>query len=355
MRRVSIAVVFGVVACGGGPQTQVQTPAPPAGQTAHEVTEIAVDIPGPGITLEGVLAAPREGGPWPGVVLIHGSGPLGRDERLPGQLGVQFGFEIPVFEQLAHKLAGAGFAVVRYDKRTCTASHGCQNAYPEVVDLHLDDLVADAHAVLGWLRSHPAVDPARIYVVGHSQGGSFAPELMVDNPDVRASVMLAAPFRPIDQVSRYQTEHVERRLLLHNKHPAVIGVRLRQLEEISSGLRKLRAGTLRAPAIADAPIAYWQEWMALGDAVPALVDRLDRPLLALSGELDTNVPPAETELWRKAFELADPDAGHAARLIPCVTHALNCVSKDDSGRLRPERTVSPEVVSQILAFLRQRH
>ena len=354
MRAAVTAIAVCSSACAaiapapGAPGSSTPSPASPR---AHDFSERDVDILARDVTLTGTIAIPEGDRRWPAVILIHGSGPLGRDERLPGQLGVQFGFEIPVFAQLSDHLARAGFAVVRYDKRTCTRRHGCDNDYPEVDDLHFDDLLADAQAVIEWMREHPAIDPARVFVIGHSQGGTFAPELLTDNPELPAAVMLAAPYRPIDELSHHQADHVERLLLSANQHPHLIGIRMQQLAEIASRLRKLRAGSFSKPMIADTPVAYWQEWMALGDAMPPLVQALDRPLLALSGDLDTNVPPSETRLWREAFANVSPNPGHVAVLLPCVTHALNCVARDDAGEQYPERFVSPLVVEETLRFL----
>jgi len=340
--------------CGGclaRAQDRTTSRAVAPARSAFAYREVEVRIPARGIVLEGTLALPASDRPRPAVVLIHGSGPLGRDEELPGQLGVKFGFEVPVFAQLSDRLARAGYVVLRYDKRTCTPAEGCDNGYPEVGELHFDDLVADAQAVIDWLRARPEVESEALFVIGHSQGGTYVPELMLDNPDLRAGVLLAAPFRPIDQLAAYQAQHVERLLLHHDMHPLVIGVRTRLLRATADGLHELRAGTSTADLIGDAPRVYWQEWMEAGDALPELVDRLDRPVLALSGELDTNVPPSETELWRARLAAAHPNPGHEVVVLPCITHALNCVRANEAGREQPDRIVAPVVVDRILEFL----
>jgi uncharacterized protein len=350
MRRVIFLLALGI-GCGG--PAAARGPAGTGPEPAFPVDEIDVRIPARGLELEGTLAVPRGRGPWPAVVLVQGSGPLGRDEVLPGQLGIMFGFDVPVFRELGRALARAGFAVIRFDKRTCTRKEGCHNDYPEA-DVGFDDVLEDTQAVIDWLRARPEVDRRALFVVGHSLGGAFVPELMTDNPDLRAGVALAAPFRPIDLTSIYQWEYAERLLLSYNKHPLVIAARVHELKEIAAGVRQLRAGTLKKAQIAGTSVEFWQAWLDLGDALPAVLSRLDRPILALSGAADGNVPPSETALWRRALAAARPDPGHDSAVLPCVTHALNCMRTDARGRpVSIARHIDPRVSAAVIAFLRR--
>src|SRR2546423_637796 len=59
--------------------------------------------------LPGTLTLPKGDGPFPAVVLVHGSGPQDRDETI--------GPNKP-FKDLAWGLATNGIAVLRYEKRT---------------------------------------------------------------------------------------------------------------------------------------------------------------------------------------------------------------------------------------------
>ncbi len=340
------ALAMCLAACGGA------APARPRAQEGG-FREIEVRIPARGLALEGTLAVPRAPGPHAAVVLVPGSGPLGRDEVFPGQLGMMFGFDVAAFRELAHALASAGFVVIRYDKRTCTEKEGCHNHYPEA-DVGFDDVEEDAQAAIDWLRARPEVDRGALFLVGHSLGGAFVPELMSDNRDLRAGVALAAPFRPVDLTSIYQWEYAERLLLNQNKHPLVIAARVRELREIAEGVERLRAGTLKKAEIAGTSIEFWQAWLDLGDALPAVVARLDRPILAISGDADANVPPGETALWKKALAGVRPDPGHETAILPCVTHALNCLQMDARGRPAAiSRHVDPRVAARIIAFLRR--
>lgn len=344
MARLLLAIA--VAGCGAAPPPAAAVGAHASASSAFAIDELAVTIPARDLELEGTLSVPRAPGPRPAIVLLHGSGPFGRDAIMDGQLGERFGHDVAVLRDLAHHLGRAGFVVLRYDKRTCTRATGCTNAYPEGVEVGFDEIVADAQAAIEWLGQRPEVDPHAIYLLGHSLGGALVPELMTDNPGVRAGVILAAPYRPIDAVSAYQEEFATQLAQRHDRHPLLVGIRVRTLRQIATGTRRLRQGILRDSHIADVPVAFWAAWMDLGDALPALIDRLDRPVLALSGAADSNVPASETALWKARLEAARPNPGHESAVIPCVSHALNCLEPT------PGRHVSPAVLDRVVRFLR---
>ena len=113
------AVAISAVACssstdpddGGAP-----TDPPPVAEVVSE----DVSFPGPDFSREGTLLLPAEAASEvvPGIVLMHGSGPNSRNEPVAGQLNMTFGFTIEVFVELAEAFGDAGYAVLRYDKRT---------------------------------------------------------------------------------------------------------------------------------------------------------------------------------------------------------------------------------------------
>ena len=145
------------------------------------IRTIPVGIGSPPLT--GTLTLPAGRGPFPAVVLVGGSGPNDQDETI--------GPDKP-FLDLAQGLAAGGIASLRYDKRT--------KDYPGDLDLvtftPTQEYVPDAVAAIGLLRSRPEVDPARVFVLGHSQGGTFAPLIAKTAPEVAGLIMLAAGAQP---------------------------------------------------------------------------------------------------------------------------------------------------------------
>ena len=170
-----------------------------------------VRIPGNGFSLAGTLSKPLTAGtgPRPAVVLIGGSGPTDRDEML---------FNIPVLGQVANSLADAGFITLRYDKRGVGQSGG----RPESASLA--DYADDVRAAVKLLADRKDVDPKRIAVVGHSEGGSRRADgggqgqahrrrraHRRDRRDRRRAGARAAatPARPVDVFGRGKQQKVE--------------------------------------------------------------------------------------------------------------------------------------------------
>ncbi|MBC7157482.1 MAG: alpha/beta fold hydrolase [Rhodobacteraceae bacterium] len=134
-----------------------------------------------GAEMAGTLALPEAAaGPVPAVLLLHGF--LGtRDELAVAGTGEG------VFARTARVLAEAGWASLRIDFRGSGDSGGAW------ADTTFSGQAIDAARALGWLAAHPAVDPARVAVLGWSQGGLVAAHVAAARPDAVAAVVLWAP------------------------------------------------------------------------------------------------------------------------------------------------------------------
>ena len=105
------------------------------------------------IELAGTLLLPFGTGPYPAVVFLHGSGAEGRWAS----------------RYLARRLAREGFAALIWDKRGVGSSTGSWQVSA------FEDLAADAAAAVAFARTQPGIDPERVGIHGHSQGGTIAP------------------------------------------------------------------------------------------------------------------------------------------------------------------------------------
>jgi pimeloyl-ACP methyl ester carboxylesterase len=125
--------------------------------------------------LAGTLWTPIGHGPGPfaTVLVLHGSGPAQRDGVSP----------------FTERLLDDGIAVLEYDKRGVGQSTG------KYVDT-LQNMESDAAAAVRFLRSRAEVDPRRIALVGHSQGGAVAPAVAAKDAGIAAVVMFAGPVAP---------------------------------------------------------------------------------------------------------------------------------------------------------------
>ena len=306
-----------------------QQPPPEAEPALLSVEEQAVEIPSSSLTLEGSLTLPSRiaGEAVPAVVLIHGSGPQSRDSVLPGQLNMSFGgIEIAAFVDISAALSAVGVAVLRYDKRSCTAAGGyCDNEYPTPgADILVSDFATDALSAVAWLAEHKEIDPERVFVVGHSQGAALMPAILDGAPALAGGVSLAGNYRPIDTLLRYQLESSAAGMLAAGYPQSVIDTQLADLIEMVEALEALRAGNFSGTTIGGVPVEFWQDWMTIGDTRPGLIAVEPRPMLAINGDNDSNIPhDPELVLWA--------DAGVETVLLPCVTHALNCVEGAEIG------------------------
>jgi len=288
----------------------------------------------------------RVGERLPAVVVAHGSGPHGRDGVVEGQLGMRFGFSIPVYREIAQGLQAAGFVVLTYDKRTCGRWSNCPTndyelakAMGSTVRIFSQDLAGGVR----FLAEQPEVDPERIFVIGHSKGALYVPDVMQREARVRAGVMLAGTHSDFDDILAYQVDFVERLLRDLGYGEETIEEQVGSLRLTVEALRELKAGTWGTDPIDGLSIDYWQALLDMGKEARAGAPAMDRPILALSGDKDTNVPPSETEAWAREFE----GTIHQAKILPCVTHAMNCIQGMEVGK-----NVSPAVIEALVDFFR---
>jgi len=318
-----------------------------------------VSFSGPDFDLVGTLSLPDRADDTtrvPAVVLIGGSGALSRDEVLRGQLAMTFGFALPVFKLLASDLTASGFAVLRYDKRSCGVFNSCAtNDYPAPTDeVTIDDFVADAVAAVQYMTTLPEVDASRISVIGHSEGGSLVPKILERAAMVRSGIMLSGPYRPIDEIIEAQLQFVREILTQEGVSSETTEEELQSFSELSVALNEMRAGTYEGGPVGGAAETFWLSLMRLGDENPNLISTVTQPLLAIGGGYDWNVPLSELDAWHASFALASNSMDRQIDGLDCMTHALNCISQPKYTQITPSdigHELHPELAPSIVRFL----
>lgn len=256
--------------------------------------------------LPGTLTVPRGEGPFPGVVLVHGSGPNDRDETV--------GAAKP-FRDLAWGLAERGLVVYRYDKRS--------RAHPMAMSLLADRVtvedvtVRDAVAAVDLLRGLPEVDPERVVVLGHSLGALMGPRIATRNPDVAALVLVAAPARPLEDVLVPQFRHV-----FTATDGELSDAEAAQIEQIAEQVRRVKSPELSLDTPAKElplglPASFWLDLRGY-DPV-AVTQQLPLPVFVIHGGRDYQVTLDDFALWRSGL------AGRTAtwvRLYPRLNHLM---------------------------------
>src|SRR5215217_2868832 len=170
--------------------------------------DLVIDL-GNGIQTNAQLTIPAVGnGPFPGVLLIHGTGPTDMNEtvdfiRIDNQTGSKIYPPTPFF-QIAKYLSERGFVVLRYDKRGIGENGTIldSNAWG---NLTFNDLKQDAEKALAVLALQPEVDPSRITILGHSEGTVIAPRVAIDNTTkVRNLVLMGAAAENVYELGYFQ-------------------------------------------------------------------------------------------------------------------------------------------------------
>jgi predicted esterase len=315
-------------------------------------------FPSDGLEMAGMLYLPSRfsDARVPAVVFAHGSGPGERGEPLPGQLGMTFGRTVQVFTDLANSLMESGYAVLLYDKRTCGTFNGCSdNSYPRPpTQLSVDVHVQDVEAAIDALAERPEVDPDNVIPAGHSQGAIYVPSILSEMPSVPAGILLAGPYSPVDTLIAMQAARLRELMIEAGLTEEQIDRELGSIDLLVEQLAALRAGEFSGNSIDGDSVVFWQSLMDLSDLTPSVAASIDRPLLAVGGSYDWNVPPEELMSWRSLLEGVEPNPGHDTVSLPCVTHALNCIAEPDYRRITVDDigcVVDPSVIDAVTAFL----
>lgn len=238
--------------------------------------EQTVEIRAVEALLAGALTRPDGGGRHPAALLINGSGPIDRDSAMPGMA-------LGLGPALAVALADHDCVVLRYDKRGVGASGG------DYLSTGFHDECRDAAAALAALRSHPAVDPERVFVVGHSTGAVVAANLVRAVPPPAGHVLLAGAAHPGDQVMAWQSDRIAATLprLLRPLGPALVRRQARERDRIRRSTAD-RHDRMPRSRLTD---RWLREYLA-HDPGPDLA-AIDRPVLAITGGKDVQVDPAD--------------------------------------------------------------
>jgi alpha-beta hydrolase superfamily lysophospholipase len=280
-------------------------PAAPAPAADASYREIDFAVGSGETSLPGTLALPNGEGPFPAVVLVHGSGPQDRDETI--------GANRP-FLDIARGLAEHGIAVLRYEKRTKVRPQDYADG-KYTVD---DETTNDAVAAVAALSNAPSIDPKRIYVLGHSQGGLMAPRVAARSGHVAGLILLAAPARPILDLLSEQNHHLAK---LDGK---VSPEEQQFLDDLDHRIARVRSGG--DVPVTDTPMnlpaAYWRSV----DSVDPIAEAkpLRQPMLLLQGGRDMQVVDADWQRWQSAY-------GHDSRATFKHYPALNHLAIAGSG------------------------
>ncbi len=251
-------------------------------QTAPSFEEREITFSNGPVTLAGSLLLPRSGSALPAVVFLHGSGAEGRSAS----------------RYVASKVVEHGIAALIFDKRGVGGSSGdWQQATP-------DDLAGDAAAAVVHLLEESRIDPDRIGIHGHSQGGTHAPLVAARTPEVAFVIGSAAAGLPTDSTEIFSILNSVHPLATSARDSADAGTYTSELVDVAyHGKGRARLDSL-ATALKERPwffapppasSSYWTFSEAYGRYRP--LDwwaRVEVPVLLIYGAEDERVPAAES-------------------------------------------------------------
>lgn len=189
-------------------------------------------------------------------------------------------------------------------------------------------------AAIAWLRRRPDVNPARIALLGHSEGAMIAPMVAASDPRLAAIVLLAGPSKRgrdiIDYQIRYGVDHDS---------------------SIAASKRDSAFAALQAVADTSAAPPLWMKFFLGYDPLPT-IRKVKAPVLILQGATDQQVTADQAEALGDALRQAG-NRNVVVRVLPNRNHLFLPDSiGNPSGYVRlPSGKIGPEVMGEIADWL----
>ena len=314
-----------------------------------------------GIELHGSIRLPKDSSQsLPAVLIISGSGPVDRDGNAPTQAGLPQ-LKLDVYNWLADILATQGIASLRYDKVTSGATGlGPYASNPNSLVTHSFEqiFVEPAQSGLQYLAKQTGVDPEKIIILGHSEGGLIAMLLASQAKSQPAGLVLAEPSygRFLDIVARQLVEQINQTKIDSNEKKSLtswVNAGVTQIRENKAGFAELQPP--QPPLLKPSNEAkQWQDMVAsivyqrMQNLLIKSEDALDPceiaaslslPILITAGNKDFNTPPvtngpAGSGVWALAqsFRTKSTDSFKYVELKN-VVHILRDIGSHDASTM----------------------
>lgn len=283
------------------------------------------------ISLAGTLTLPKGAGiSYPAALLISGPGLQDRD----GKHGV-----FSLYKLIAENLSANGVAVLRYDDR------GFGKSSTPKMPTTYRDLIDDSKAAIKYLRSRKEIDPDRIVLIGHSEGGTTATLIASEDSKIAAIALLAGAM--VANFEQFFLELTIYQLALQRpfnprdreKYPQIARLVLTLIEEAKAGKPDSAVTDLRE---------YMRQTLALNQA--ETFKRIRCPVLILQGERDALVLAHHAVAAARALA----DAGNkqvSLRIFPNLSNSFTPSPLDQSIAAEKKNQISPEALETIQKWI----
>lgn len=340
---------------------QPARPQHPIAPYPYATEEVVFDNKKAGIKLAGTLSYPKEKGRYPAVILISGSGAQNRDEEILGH---------KPFLVIADYLTRAGYAVLRFDDRgygKSTGNHGMATTA---------DFATDVEAAFAFLEQHAAINPKKIGLIGHSEGGMIAPIVAARQKKVAFIILLAAPGLPMKDLLIQQTRDIglvqgtdpallDRSLLLSKaifetvaadkKQALTVPTLLEKLEPTLAGFseeERVKLG-ISHEYLVEQLVMVLTPWMryALAFDPEVYLSKVKCPVLAINGDKDLQVSVLNMNTIGDIFEKSKLKQ-YTLSLAPGLNHLFqHCKTGSPAEYGEIEETFAVEVLEQMAAWM----
>lgn len=280
------------------------------------------------LSLDGLLTKPQGDGPFPLVVLVHGSGPADKDETV---------FLNKPFRDIAWGLAKHGIATYRYDKSTYSnptkfASDTSMTLYNETVN--------DAVEIAKMLEAR--ADVSEVYILGHSLGGHAMP-LIAEDYQAAGYILMAGNARPLVDLIEEQVPY------LLEFDGVVTDQEQVSLDNIKSEIDKIR----NLDKYSDTDVimgGYKAYWAFLNDYSPLeKAKNIEQPVLVLQGDRDYQVTLEDYNLWQTIGK-----DNWTYKLYPGLNHLMMYGEGKSSGdEYKTKSQVSEVMIKDIANWIKK--
>ncbi len=336
-----------------------ERPQEPKAPYPYHEEEVSFENSADSVKLAGTLTWPDTEGPFPAVVLLHGSAPLDRNSTMFGH---------KPFLVLADHLTRQGIAVLRFDKRSAGQSTGDYNS------ANLEDFARDALAAVDYLKTREEIN--QIGLIGHSEGGMTASLSASKSEDISFIVLMGAPCVNWEELISMQESLLQRAdgvseesikknrkfrkeifaVLKKEKNREIAEKQLNQLfTKLSADQRKI-AEAYYGPS--EGQIQFFNSVgfrYNLSYEPAVTLKTLKIPVLALNGELDFVVTPGQN-LSRIAKTLKEAEHEDFTIMeLPKLNHGFQtCKTGSMMECATIEETLAPSALNAISGWILER-
>ena len=342
-----------------------QTPKAPFPYLVEKVT---YEDKNSGIHFGATLTVPKGGAKKPVVVLVSGTGPQDRDGTMAGH---------KMFEVLADYLSRRGIAVLRVDDRGVGQTTGIY------ADATTTDFANDALVAVKYLKTRKEIDPKRIGLIGHSEGGAVISIAASQSKDIAFMVSLAGlAQKGLDALIK-QNEDIVAAANISDDYK-------RRYNEINRVMFNTVYQYVNSPNLEDEINKAYNEWKAKDDEYikklnpvggdhfrypifryakqaagawyrnfiqydPAkTIGKITIPVLAINGDKDLMVACNENlEGFRKYLTLAG-NKDFKVESIPGLNHLMqHCKECSQGEYMYLDETIAPEVLKMVGDWIEQ--